>query len=145
MVPVLKPDKNPAEASSYRPISLLSSISKLFERIILKRMMSRINENLFFADEQLGFQLGHSTTHQLVRVTNFIRSNKSEGYSTGAALIEKAFDSVWHEGLIAKLSRLNFPIYIVKIIQNYYLVIRMVNLFTYLYGQASLKVGSNSL
>ena len=121
VIPILKPDKNPAEASSYRPISLLSSISKLFERIILNRMMSHINENSIFADEQFGFRLGHSTTHQLLRVTNFIRSNKSEGYSTGAALldIEKAFDSVWHKGLIAKLSRFNFPIYIVKIIQNY--------------------------
>lgn len=121
VVPILKPDKNPAEASSYRPISLLSSISKLFERIILNRMMTHINENSIFADEQFGFRLGHSTTHQLLRVSNLIRSNKSEGYSTGAALldIEKAFDSVWHKGLIAKLKRFNFPIYIVKIIQNY--------------------------
>ena len=58
--------------------------------------MSHINKNSIFADEQFGFRLGHSTTHQLLRVTNFRKSNKSEGYSTGAALldIEKAFDSV---------------------------------------------------
>ena len=121
VIPILKPEKNPAEASSYRPISLLSSISKLFERIILNRMMSHINDNSIFADEQFGFRLGHSTTHQLLRVTNLIRANKSEGYSTGAALldIEKAFDSVWHKGLIAKLKHFNFPIYIIKMIQNY--------------------------
>lgn len=119
VVPILKPDKNPAEASSYRPISLLSSISKLFEKLILNRMM--IDENSIFANEQFGFRHGHSTTHQLLRVTNFIRSNKSEGYSTGVALldIEKAFDSVWHEGLIVKLKHFNFPLYIIKIIQNY--------------------------
>ena len=68
MIPILKPDKNPAEASSYRPISLLS-ISKLFERIILNRMMSHINESSIFADEQFGFRLGHSTTHQLLKVS----------------------------------------------------------------------------
>ena len=88
VIPILKPDKNPAQASSYRPISLLSSISKLFERIILNRMMSHINENPIFADEQFGFWLGLPTTHQFLRVTNFIRSNKSEGYSTGAALLD---------------------------------------------------------
>ena len=121
VIPILKPEKNPAEASSYRPISLLSSISKLFERIILNRMMSHINDNSIFADEQFGFRLGHSTTHQLLRVSNLIRANKSEGYSTGAALldIEKAFDSVWHKGLITKLKKFNFPIYIIKLIQNY--------------------------
>lgn len=80
VIPILKPDKNPAEASSYRPISLLSSISKLFERIILNRMMTHINENSIFADEQFGFRLGHSTTHQLLRVANLIQSNKSEGF-----------------------------------------------------------------
>lgn len=121
VIPILKPDKNPAEASSYRPISLLSSISKLFERIILCRLMNHINDNSIFADEQFGFRLGHSTTHQLLRVTNMIRENKSEGYTTGVAFldIEKAFDSVWHKGLIAKMSNFNFPIYLTKIIQNY--------------------------
>ena len=121
VTPILKPDKNPAEASSYRPISLLSSISKLFERVILSRMMMHINENSIFPDEQFGFRHGHSTTHQLVNVTNSIKSNKSEGYSTGVALldIEKAFDSVWHKGLIAKMSRFNFPIYLTKMVQNY--------------------------
>ena len=64
MIPILKPDKNPTEASSYRPISLLSSICKLFESIILNIMMSHVNENSIFADEQFGFRLGHSTAHQ---------------------------------------------------------------------------------
>ena len=64
VTPILKPEKNPAEASSYRPISLLSSISKLFERIILNRMITHINENSIFANEQFGFRHGHSTTHQ---------------------------------------------------------------------------------
>ena len=47
-----------------------------------------------------------------IRVTKMIRTNKSEGYSTGAALldIEKAFDSVWHKGLIAKMSDFRFPL-----------------------------------
>ena len=72
VIPILKPDKNPAEASSYRPISLLSSISKLFERIIVNRMMTHINENSIFADEQFGFRLGHSTTHCRDRGLSFI-------------------------------------------------------------------------
>ena len=66
VIPILKPNKNPAEAASYRPISLLFSVNKLFER-----MMLHINKNSIFADEQFGFRLGHSTTHQLLRVTKF--------------------------------------------------------------------------
>ena len=83
-------------------------------------MMVHINENSIFPDEQFGFRHGHSTTHQLVNVTNLITSNKSEGYSTGVAIldIEKAFDSVWHKGLISKMSRFNFPIYLTKMVQT---------------------------
>ena len=59
-------------------------------------MMVHINENSIFSDEQFGFRHEHCTIHLLVNVTNLIKSNKSEGYPTGVALldIEKAFDSV---------------------------------------------------
>ena len=69
---------------------------------MLNRLLLHFNENSIFQDEQFGFRQGHSTTHQLLRITNMIRANKSEGYSTGVVLldIEKAFDSVWHEGLV---------------------------------------------
>ncbi|XP_058448904.1 uncharacterized protein LOC131428864 [Malaya genurostris] len=121
VVPLLKPSKDPTNPSSYRPISLLSSLSKLFERLILDRVLVHIENNNIFLPEQFGFRKGHSTTHQLQRVVNIIDRNKHVAKSTAMALldVEKAFDNVWHEGLIYKMYRYNFPVYLIKIVQNY--------------------------
>ena len=121
VIPIHKPGKDPTDAKSYRPISLLSSISKLFEKLILRRILEFADQNNIFLREQFGFRKGHSTVHQLTRVTNIIRRNKSVSKTTAMALldVEKAFDNVWHDGLVYKLHRCNFPIFLVKIIKNY--------------------------
>lgn len=121
IVPVLKPNKNPANPSSYRPISLLSCIGKIFEKIILNRMNIFIDENNTIINEQFGFRREHSTIHQISRVTNYIKSNKVQRKSTGLVLldIEKAFDTVWHNGLLFKLQKFGFPLSIIKIIQSF--------------------------
>lgn len=121
VIPLLKPGKDPTSPTSYRPISLLSSLSKLFEGLILDRVLEHIESNNILPPEQFGFRKGHSTTHQLQRVVNIIDRNKSVAKSTAMALldVEKAFDNMWHDGLVHKLYRHNFPEYIIKIIQNY--------------------------
>lgn len=121
VIPIPKPGKDPSLASSYRPISLLSSMSKVFERLILDRFLLHVNTNSILLPEQFGFRHGHSTTHQLRRVVNIINNNKRVAKSTAMATldVEKAFDNVWHHGLIYKLFRYNFPIYLIKIIQAY--------------------------
>ena len=121
VIPVLKPGKDPSVPKSYRPISLLSALSKLFEKSIQSRVLTFANDNGVFLEEQFGFRKGRSTIHQLTRVTNIIRRNKSVSKTTAMALldIEKAFDNVWHDGLIFKLHNHNFPIYLIKIIKNY--------------------------
>ena len=121
VIPILKPNKDASSPKSYRPISLLSSLSKLFEKVIYSRLLHFSNENNIILNEQFGFRKGHSTTHQLKRVTGFIKSNKLESKSTAMALldVEKAFDNVWHDGLIHKLYTFGFPMYIVQIIKNY--------------------------
>lgn len=121
IVPILKPGKDPTSPSSYRPISLLSSLSKLFERLILDRLLNHVNSNDVIPPEQFGFRKGHSTVHQLKRVVNNIKHNKSVSKSTAMALmdVEKAFDNVWHDGLVFKLYGFNVPLYITKIIRNY--------------------------
>jgi hypothetical protein len=97
------PGKNPALVTSYRPISLLSSISKVLERIILKRLLAHVNENNNIPEKQHGFKSGKSTTHQLFRIVNYIRKKfKINHQSTGMVIldVEKAFDRVWHSGLL---------------------------------------------
>lgn len=121
IVPILKPGKDPTSPKSYRPISLLSALSKLFERVILNRVQDHVSTNNILPPEQFGFRKGHSTAHQLFRVVNIIKKNKSVAKSTVMGLldVEKAFDNVWHDGLVYKLYRYNFPNYLIKIIQHY--------------------------
>lgn len=62
-------------------------------------------------NEQFGFREQHSTVHQIKRIVNMIKENKKCKRSTGMVLIdiEKAFDSVWHDGLIFKLDKMDAP------------------------------------
>ncbi|GFV39586.1 probable RNA-directed DNA polymerase from transposon X-element [Trichonephila clavipes] len=74
--PINKPGKDPHLASSYRPISLLSTIGKLTESIILHRLKNFINENNILNPNQYGFTNKLSTLHPLLRLTE----NISEGF-----------------------------------------------------------------
>lgn len=121
VIPVLKKGKDPMLPSSYRPISLLSSLDKLFEKVLYSRIMDFAENNNIINSKQFGFRKEHSTVHQIKRVVNIIENNKALRLSTGAVLldVEKAFDSIWHDGMIYKLSDLNFPIYTQKIIKSF--------------------------
>lgn len=119
IIPIKKPGKDQSIPSSYRPISLLPSIGKLLEAIILSRLIKVTEHKLM--PEQFGFRSSHSTTQQLARVAEHIAHGLNGGLSTGMILldVEKAFDSVWHEGLLHKLIKLEVPQCLVKVIQNY--------------------------
>lgn len=121
IIPILKPGKDKHIAESYRPISLLSIISKIFEKVILHRIADFIADRSIIPSFQFGFRAGHSTVHQVKTITDYIHHNKLNRLSTGAAFIdiEKAFDSIWHDGLIFKMNKLDFPVYIQKIIHSF--------------------------
>lgn len=116
-----KPNKDKKFPQNYRPISLLSTISKIYEKIILNRLQKFEKEAGNLIDEQLGFREGKFTVQQLARITNQISNGFNENKSTAMLLldIEKAFDTVWHQGLIYKLNSYNIPKYIIKIIISY--------------------------
>jgi len=96
VISILKPGKDPAQPSSYRPISLLDSIGKLFEMILLVRILHVFNERCLLRDEQFGFRPRHSTSLQLARLVERITRNFSEKSVTGAVFLDvaKAFDTV---------------------------------------------------
>lgn len=121
VIAIAKPIKDLTHPQNYRPISLLSALSKVFEKLILKRINAFIEQHNCIQDFQFGFRPQLSTTHQLARVTHEIKNALDLKQSTGVILFdgEKAFDTVWHEGLLHKLFSLNFPVYIVKIIQSF--------------------------
>lgn len=121
VIPILKPGKSANMPSSYRPISLLSSLSKCFEKIIKNKLEAHIFTSSILPPEQFGFRAHHNTVHQVHRITNHIKNNFALGNSTGMVLldVEKAFDTVWHNGLLHKLMRYNFPTYLIKLIQSF--------------------------
>ena len=62
LISILKPGKDPAQPSSHRPISLLHTIGKLFEEILLARILHEVNERGLMRDEKFGFRPRHSTS-----------------------------------------------------------------------------------
>ncbi|KAL4084515.1 hypothetical protein QTP88_027930 [Uroleucon formosanum] len=118
-----KPGKDKSNPDSYRPISLLSSISKLFEKIIHTRLLFYLNAIDLIPKFQFGFRSNHSTVQQLFRITEHINTAFEKHCHTGAVFIDisKAFDKVWHEGLLFKLKSINTPSYLFNIINSFLL------------------------
>lgn len=105
MIP--KPGKPLEEVTSYRPISLLSIISKLFEKLLLKRLIQIIESKRLIPPHQFGFREEHSTIDQVHRITDTIEISLEEKKICSAVFLDvaQAFDRVWHKGLEWKLKR----------------------------------------
>ena len=108
---LIKPDKPPSQTTSYRPISLLSAIMKLFERVIEKRLRKHLEDNGFFSKYQSGFRKSKSTNDHLFRLSQTIMESFNRGEHVIVAFldVEKAFDNVWHNGLRYKIYQLDLP------------------------------------
>ncbi|KXJ75371.1 hypothetical protein RP20_CCG011846 [Aedes albopictus] len=121
VVAIPKANKDATVPSNYRPISLLSTLSKLFERVILTRIERHLETTRIIPHEQFGFQKGHSTSHQIVRLVKKVRRNLQQGNSSGLILldVEKAYDSVWHDAILHKMHLGNFPMMLLKIIRSF--------------------------
>jgi hypothetical protein len=67
-----KPGKDPKFSQNHRPISLLSTVGKVIEKLIHSKITKVIRANHTIPDEQFGFRPKHSTTDQLLRVTEYV-------------------------------------------------------------------------
>lgn len=121
VVAIPKTNKDHSIPSNYRPISLLPTLSKLFERVILTRIEKHLETVRLIPHEQFGFQKGHSTSHQIVRMVKEVKRNFQQGKSSGLILldVEKAYDSVWQEAILHKMLLGNFPMSILKIMRSF--------------------------
>ena len=115
-VAIPKPGKDPKIASSYRPISLLSMCYKLLERIILHRISPAVDEILNI--EQAGFRPGRSTQDQVLALTTYVENGYQRRDKTGVVFLDltAAYDTVWHKGLLVKLSKV-LPCWAVSVIE----------------------------
>ncbi len=106
IIMIHKPGKAEDNPSSYRPISLLTTISELFERLYVTRLRSIIEEAKIIPSHQFGFRGKYASTEQIHRVYYTIREALERKEHCPAVFLDisQAFDRVWQKGLIHKIS-----------------------------------------
>ena len=94
--------------SSYRPISILPTISKVFESVLHDRLVKHCIENNVISEKQAAYLKGDSTVSQLLYMVHNIRKSWGIKIITHGLFLDvsAAFDKVWHNGLLAKLSQI---------------------------------------
>ena len=141
---LLKPDKLPSFTTSYRPISLISSIMKLFERVIEQRLRFHLEHIGFINKHQSGFRKAKSTDDHPFRLSQSIIEsfNRREHVVAAFPDDEKAFDNVWHNGLGFKIFQLDLPTKMTHWLSDF-LVGRLiqVNVNSFFSSQISPKAG----
>ena len=120
IMPIFKKgDKH--DPSNYRPIALLTSVGKIFERIIHKNLHNFMIDNNLIYKYQAGFLPNNSTVYQLLEIYHNICMNMEEKKNTCMVFcdISKAFDRVWHRGLLLKLEAYGIKGPLLLLICNY--------------------------
>ena len=112
---------DPSLVSNYRPISLLSNLNKVLERIVFKYVFNYLRDIDFLSPFQSGFVPGDSTINQLIYLYNEFCRSLDEGKEIRTVFfdISKAFDRVWHAGLIGKLKAAGISNSLVNWFSNY--------------------------
>ena len=120
MIP--KPDKDLSLAKNYRPISLLSCLGKLFERLLAGRLSLHLEERGLFNKNQSGFRKGKMTSDQLLRLVEESHLGFKKRQATASLFLdaEAAFDKCWHDGVRYKLKELlHLPNRTIRILSSF--------------------------
>ena len=120
VVPLFK-DKEKDKPNNYRPISLLSSVSKVFEKVIYKRLYTFLEKNETLNPCQFGFRTKHSTIDAVTNLTKDILHGFEKKESTLAVFcdLSKAFDTLDHEILLYKLNKYGIRGPALRLLQSY--------------------------
>ena len=121
VVPVFKNVGERSTAKNYRPVSLLSVVSKVFEELVNNRIVDHLEKCGLFSDFQYGFRSSQSTADFLTVVSHKIaRAFNRFGATRAVALdICKAFDRVWHAGLLHILKSYGISVQIFGLIFSF--------------------------
>ena len=90
--------------NNYRPISLLPLFAKIFEKILFLKVYNHFTSNNLITKYQSGFRPNDSVTNQLICLVDSIHSSLYKNLYVRSVFLDmsKAFDNVWHEGLLLK-------------------------------------------
>ena len=120
VVPVHKKDSK-SEVKNYRPVALLSAISKVFEKIIAERITEHLTKRHLLCARQFGFRKEHSAAdlHLLMSSSWSAALDRGQRTLVVALDIEGAFDRVWHKALIGKTRALGVDGKLLALLQDY--------------------------
>ena len=104
VTPIFKRNGSPSDLKQYRPISLLSCLSKVLEKLVFSAVYSHLSSGNLLSEKQSGYRPHHSTEIQLTYLTHNIYKNLDEGRDVTAVYLDisKYFDKIWHDGLLHK-------------------------------------------
>ncbi len=107
VIPIFK-SGDALDPSNYRPISLLSTFSKILEKIVHQRLFTYLDSNNLLSPQQFGFRPKHSTSHPMSLLLNQITSalNAKKHSIVIFCDLKKAFDTCNHEILFKKMTNL---------------------------------------
>jgi hypothetical protein len=117
---ILKSGKDPKELSSYHPISLLFTVNKIFEKLLLWRLNMDLKPDDWMPPHKFGFRNQHSTVQQTHRTIHTIhQALEDKLYCTSIFLdISQALDKVWHARLLFKVKKV-FLIQYFRLLKSY--------------------------
>ena len=120
VVPLFKKNDK-TEVGNYRPVSILSIISKVFERVVYDQIQTYLDERKLLYNFQSGFRPRFSTDTCLIHLTDFIKFQMDKGYLVGMVLLDlqKAFDTVDHSISLTKLEALGLSEDMVRWFHSY--------------------------
>lgn len=119
IIVIPKPNSDHSKANNYRPITLLPVLGKLLEKIIRNKIESIVRNKI--PVQQFGFKEKCSTLHPLTILTSNVQTAKLNNLKSAALFldIKKAFDSVWHKGLLYKLKQIEVPDQLVHLLKDF--------------------------
>ena len=121
VVPIHKKGKPADQASSYRPVALTSSVSKVFEKIINSRLQWQLNRTQTIPTNQAGFRPGRATIDNVVQLEAVIKRgfNNQEQTTVIFLDLQQAFDRAWPTGVLIKLLRAGIQGPLLAWLQNF--------------------------
>ena len=122
IIPIPKgASKDPTNPSNYRGITILSNINKILEKLVMLKIHS-LEDPPVLNPLQGGFCKGVSCSHTAFLFQESVQSLRDRGQKAYVAFLDvkKAFDTVWHKGLLVKLHRMGVNGHLWHLIKNWY-------------------------
>ncbi|CAB4041085.1 Hypothetical predicted protein [Paramuricea clavata] len=120
VTPIYKAE-NKTLCENYRPISVISNIAKIFEKLVCRQLNTFLDNNNIIVKNQSGFRRNHSTETSLLQSTEMWLKSMDQGQINGLIFLDlkKAFDTIDHQILLSKLQAYGIRDHTLKRFQSY--------------------------